>query len=222
MKATLTSVVLLVMAAAGAAVGWQAARFAGVASTSIPALPQPTYAFASQALKIEQVRRLGELVTLEVPVSDVQTSALEGFTGSVSLVLLVRGSVLIGTDLDQAVLDAVDPQQQTAILTLSAPRTTRPRLDHDRTQVYRNDRTGLWRLFPTPGAEAAVYERAMKQAQALLEEAAGQPELIDRSRQRTSEVLLPFFAALGWQVELRWADQHASDPAAAQVGKITP
>jgi hypothetical protein len=222
MKATLAGIVLLVMAIGGAAVGWQAARFAGGAALHAPALPQPTYRFRSEALKLEQIQQLGELVTLDVPVSDVQTSTLEGVTGSVSLVLLVRGSVQIGTDLEHAVLDRVDAEGRTAVLMLPAPRTSRPRLDHDRTHVYRNDRTGLWRLFPTPGAEAALYDRAMKQAQRLLEEAASQPELIDRARRRTAEVLLPFFAALAWQVELRWHDQPDADEAPIDPVKIMP
>ncbi len=220
MRMTLAIVVLLLMAAGGAAIGWQAAQVAGGAHAGLPAIPQPAYRFRSEAIKIEQVRQLGELVSLEVPVSDVQTSTLEGVTGSVGLVLLVRGSVLIGTDLDQASLEAIDAQERTAVLVLPAPRTTRPRLDHERTHIYRTDRTGLWRLFPTPGAEAALYDRAMKQAQRLLEDAAAQPDLMDRSRQRTRDVLSPFFAALGWRVELRWADRRAD--AAAQVGKITP
>lgn len=214
MRLTLLAGVLVLMAAAGGVIGWQAARVAGV-SLHAPAMPRPVYRHHSQALKLEQVRKLGELVTLDVPVSDVQTSTLEGFTGSVSLVMLVHGSVQVSTDLELAQLTVTDAAQRHAVLTLPAPRTARPRLDHDRTQVYRNDRTGLWRLFPTPGAEAAVYDRAMQQAQRLIESAADQPDLIDQARRRTADVLAPFFAALDWQVELRWSDQPAAAPLAA-------
>lgn len=224
MKAIVTSTVMLAMTAGGIVLGWQIARYAGGASAAI-ALPAPTYRFQSQALKIEQIRQLGELVTLDVPVSDVQTSTLEGLTGSASLVLLVRGNVLIGTDLEQATFADLDAQGRTATLVLPPPRTMQPRLDHARTVVYRSDRTGLWQLFPTPGAETAVYERAMKQAQRLLEEAADQPELIERARERTEAVLRPFFEALGWAVVLQWTDMPRGRAGAdddADAGKIMP
>lgn len=219
-------IAVIVLVGAGVATGWQAAQLAGWSGlVDLPGLAPPRpHRFESHALRIEQVRQLGELVTLEVPVSDVQTSTLEGYTGGLSVVLLVRGSVLVSTNLDQARLEQVDPAGRTATLILPPPRTLRPRLDHERTQVYRSDRSGLWRWFPASGAESAAYDLAMRKAQGLLEEAARREELLARARQRTSDVLLPFFDALGWRVTLQWAEAVAMAPADGPVegGGVAP
>ena len=215
-KRTLHTLVLVALVGAAALVGWQAKRAWSVDGW----IGQPGYRFTSHAPKIEQVRRLGTLVTLEAPLSDVQTSELSGFTGSASVVLLVHGSVLVGTDLSAARYEEVDPQQKRAVLVLPEPVAQRPRVDHEKTRVYRTDRGGLWRWFPAEGAEAAAYERAMTQAQRLLQLSAQRPELLAQAREHASAVLCPFFDSLGWSVELRWepAAEAAAATAAARGG----
>ncbi len=193
----LTLIVALLLLAGGVFVGWTFHQTA-----SAPA----RFTHQSTALRLEEVQRLAELVVLRVPISDVQTAALAGFTGSTSVVLIVKGDVVISTDLSKAQLLDVNEQARSARLVLTQPQAGRPRLDHQGTRVYRVDRTGLWAMFPGPAAEGAVIDRAMQQAQVYLQQAASQPALIAQARDQTQLVLTRFFSAMGWQVTIEFRD----------------
>ncbi len=153
---------------------------------------------------LERVQRLARLVTLNVPIADVQTSRLEGYTGSASVVIVVKGDVEIGTDLSRATFDSLDAERRCAVLILSQPTFSRPRLDHERTFIYRIDRTGLWKLPPGDGGQRDLINAALREAQRLLAAAAQQSSLIDQSRRLTEEILRGLFEACGWRIEIRW------------------
>ena len=92
MRTTLVILLTFVLGAAIGAIGtrWPAFRQHGKVRHE---LSGPT---------LEQVRRMAELVTLHVPISDVQVSQLSGHTGSVSLVLIISGDVQVGVNLRSA------------------------------------------------------------------------------------------------------------------------
>lgn len=211
MKRVLVLVVAMVAAAAAGA--YWASDWGDEAGAGDPVR------HVTQGLRIEQVRRLGRLVSLEVPISDVQTSSLEGLTGAVRLVLAVRGDVQIGTDLSQAAWEEMDAEKKSAILVLPKPAPAHPRLDHNRTRILHLDRSGMWRLLPGQAGEQALTNRAMVSAQSLLENAAATPELVAQACAHTEKILGEFFQALGWQVVIRWVEVVPADRAAAGAGK---
>ncbi|NJL30530.1 MAG: DUF4230 domain-containing protein [Phycisphaerales bacterium] len=192
---TLTLIVALLLLIAGGFVGWAFHRTAS----------QPArFEHQSTALRIEEIQRLAELVVLRVPISDVQTAKLEGYTGAVSAVLIIKGDVQISTDLSQAQLVDVNDQTRTARLLLPMPQAARPRLDHEGTRIYRVDRSGLWSIYPGQAAEGKVIDLAMQQAQTHLLAAAGQAGLIDQAKVQAELVLSRFFSALQWQVKIEF------------------
>ncbi len=193
----LTLIVALLLLAGGVFVGWTFHQTAWAPAR---------FTHQSTALRLEEIQRLAELVVLRVPISDVQTASLAGFTGSTSVVLIVKGDVVISTDLRQSQLLDVNEQTRTARLLLPQPLAGRPRLDHQGTRVYRVDRTGLWALYPGQAAEGTVIDRAMQQAQGYLQQAADQPALINQARDQTQLVLTRFFNAMHWQVTIEFRD----------------
>lgn len=160
----------------------------------------------TNAPTIEQVRRLASLVTLDVPISDVQVSTLDGFTGGLRIVLSVRGDVQIATDLSAARFDQVNDQLHTAVLTLPRPQVQRPRLDHDRTRILELDRSGMWQWLPGEAGESTLTDRAMQEAQHVLADAAKRNDLITQARDHAQKIICGFFGAMGWTVQVQWAD----------------
>jgi len=156
---------------------------------------------------IGKVTQLAELVVLHVPVSKVHVTTLGGYVGSVSCVVLVHGELELGTDLKLAKFTEVDTEARTATLTLSEPKVRRARLDHEQTSVYRIDRGGLWKMMPNTEASRRVVNQAMLEAQECIEKAGNGPELIERTRNQTEQVLGQFLTALGWDVRLEWIEK---------------
>lgn len=159
------------------------------------------------ALKIEKVRELAELVVLDVPISDVHVSKIEGTTGSIKMIVAVHGDVMITTDLEHANFDLIDSENRSAVLVLPRPTAQRPRVDHDKTRIVEIQRTGLWKLLLGDAGEASLTNRAMQSAQTVLIDAANKPELIERACGHTEMVMRNFFDAMGWTVVIQWDDQ---------------
>jgi hypothetical protein len=182
--------------------GVDATAPAGTASAVIHSPPAPT---------LRQVRDLSSLVTSVAEVSDVQMTRLAGRTGGVEAALLVRGDVEVSVDLGLARFERLDPAARRAVLVLPPPRTSRPRLDHGRTRLLWLGRSGLWALVPAGAgggaAEARVVEESHRRAQAVVEAAAGDPQLLERSRRQAERVLRVFFDAAGWDVDVRWSEE---------------
>ena len=158
----------------------------------------------SQAPTIEKVRELSELVTMEVPISDVHISELDGFTGGVKMAVAVRGEVQITTNLQQAEYEDPDVDARRITLILPKPSVNRPRVDHEQTRIMEIHRSGLWKLYPGQAGERELTNRAYTAAQRVLKQAADDPKLLARACGRTEKVLRHFFDAVGWQVVIQW------------------
>jgi hypothetical protein len=156
---------------------------------------------------IEQVQALSCLVTQRVDVADVQETRLEGYMGGMKAALLVKGDFLLGVDLSKAKFESVDPAGHRAVLVLPQPRVTSPRLDQDRTRLFTISESGLWLIAPGAGpTSTALINRAYRDAQHLIAGACDEPSLMIRGRQQAERVLKAFFDAVGWTVEVRWAE----------------
>ncbi len=156
---------------------------------------------------IERVRELSALTTLRVDVADAFVTELRGRTGGTTAVLVVRGEVVIGVDLAAARFDSLDPQERSAVLLLPQPQVQFARLDHERTKLVGIWPGGLWTIVPGGrDADAAAVNAGYREAQRAVAAAADDPELAGRARRQAQVKLRAFFAALGWDVQVRWED----------------
>ncbi len=89
---------------------------------------------------------------------------------------------------------------------LALPQASSPRLDHDRTKLFAVSVYGLWELVPSDEAQVSAINRAMREAQASLADAAKNDMQVERARLQTERVMGSFFSALEWNVAIRWSD----------------
>jgi hypothetical protein len=156
---------------------------------------------------IQQVQALASLITQRVEVSDVEETAVTGHTGGITAALLIKGDFLLGTDLSEARFEAVDPAAHRAVLVLPQPRVTSPRLDENRTRMFAINESGLWLITPDDGkTTTTVINRAYRDGQNLIANAAGDPHLLAGAKAQAELVLATFFRAIGWEITVHWAD----------------
>jgi len=178
-----------------------------VAHAVIGPRPQDTVRVRSEGPTVEKLRKLSKLVTLEVPISDVQVSELEGITGSITMVIAVKGDVQIAVDFQQAAFEDVDEMAKSALLLLHPPKPQRPRLDHEQTRIVGIQRSGLWKYVPGQAGEKTLTQRAMAEAQHSLQAVAERPEIVAKACAHTEKVIGEFFGAMGWDVRVQWDDR---------------
>lgn len=155
------------------------------------------------ALTLREIQLQAKLTVVTVPITSVQTTELNGYVGGVRLVLQVHGDVELTVDLSKARLEDIDESTRCATLVLPDPIPSRPRLDHERTRIYRIDRTGLWQIVPGQAAEAKLVNAAMAESQRTLERAAHDPEIIQQARAHAVRLMQDAAASLGWTLEVR-------------------
>jgi hypothetical protein len=156
---------------------------------------------------IEQIQALAQLVTERINVSDVIESRLAGRTGSISAIVVVKGSVLISTDLSKARFESVDESTRRVVLALPQPAVLEATVDHEQTRVFAVSESGLWRITPSDNAiSAAMIDQAYGDAQRFLASAAKDSSIRVRARQHAEQVLGEFLAAGMWKLTVRWAD----------------
>jgi hypothetical protein len=156
--------------------------------------------FVSQGPTIQKLEELGELVSLKVTIADVLEGSDRGWLGDITGVWLVKGEALLAVDMRQARFLQRDEQARTAILRLPQPHVLSARVDHARTRTYKV-RAGWLR---SGEATDALRDQAMRQAQQLIEQAAGQRENLELARTNVKKVLDRLFDSLGWTVQVEW------------------
>jgi len=159
-------------------------------------------------LTIERFADLSELLVTKIEVSDVLVTAIEGRTGGVHVVLLIKGDVSLGVDLSAARFARVDDDRRTALLTLPPPVLSRPRLDHVLTRIVLVEKQGLWVFSPRTRPYGAVVDRGMTEAQGLVRSAGTTKEADVRARAHAEAVLRAFFSSLGWTVRIQWSKPY--------------
>jgi Protein of unknown function (DUF4230) len=159
---------------------------------------------------IERMSELSQLLTLRLDVADVLVSRIDGMTGGVQLAMLVKGDVALGIDLSLARFDQVDNAHCTALLILPPPQASCARVDHDRSRLFALKADGLWAITPGTRDYLAVVDKAMAEAQNLVASAARNNDADNRARRHAEILLNTFFHSIGWEVQIRWADQSES------------
>lgn len=176
----------------------------------LPASPPPSVPSGSHSagLTLERVRKLSELTTLNVQVADVRETRIQGRTGSIKAVLIVRGDVTVGVDLSAAKFEAIDQKGHTAVLALPQPTVTSARLDQERTRLVGVWASGLWTIVPGgQEADAAAVNQAYREAEREVAKAGEDSAVIQRARDSAQGVLGTFAQGIGWSLTLHWAGQ---------------
>ena len=194
---------------AGLAIGlgaaWGAERLKQLRTSAPPPAPRTSH---SAGLTLERVRELSELTTLKVQIADAQETQIQGRTGSIRAVLIVRGEVTVGVDLSAAKFEAVDEKAHTAVLALPQPAVTSAALDQERTKLVGVWETGLWTIVPGgEGADAAAVNRAYRDAERDVAEEGKEPAIIGQAQDRAERELISFAGAMGWNLNVHWAGQ---------------
>lgn len=164
-----------------------------------------TAVLLGSAPRLEQIQALSHLATLNVEVTDALVFQLNGKTGGMTAVLVVRGEAVLGVDLKEIRFSEVDETRRRVALELPQPKILSASLDHQRTRVVALQSSGLW--FFTPGgsgADAAVLDDCYRHAEGIVQDAAGAPELLARAKEQVRVALVAFLAGMNWTLECRW------------------
>ena len=155
---------------------------------------------------IEQIQALAQLVTERVNVSDVIETQLAGRTGSIKAVVIVKGTVLISSDLSKARFESVDATARRVVLVLPQPMVLEAKVDHEQTHVAGVFESGLWRVTPSDDlTSAAVVDLAYRDAQRFVGDAAKDESLLAKARQHAEQVLGDLVRAGRWELVVKWA-----------------
>jgi hypothetical protein len=159
---------------------------------------EPRSALASAGPTVQQIQELADLIVLRVQVADV----LEGeHSRGAKMAVLVRGDCDLTIDLSRARIVEKDVKRRTAQLALPAPHPLRPRVDHERTRIYRTERTTI---IPWRDPRDRLYEEAMARAQELVEQACADERSIVRAKHHAEGLIRAFYRELGWTVGVAW------------------
>jgi hypothetical protein len=146
---------------------------------------------------INGLERLSHLVSTRVYVSDVLVGEGNGYRGS----WLVKGDALAAVDLGKAKIESCDEAQRRAVIRLPRPSVMAARVDHTRTKKWDISKV-TW--IPWGGDPDALRDRAMLQAQQLIEHAAGTEEVMGEAMVRAQSAIMEFYSVVGWTVTVQW------------------
>ena len=157
--------------------------------------------FRSPGPTVVQLERLQQLVSTRVHVADVLVGESRWLEGS----WIIQGDALLAVDMSRAEIKERDEKARTAAIVLPRPAVLSARVNHERTQQW-DIKSRSW--IPLAGAllgdRRAIEEQAMRQAQRLVERAAGTEDNKAAARQGVESMLSEFYRAVGWQVSVRW------------------
>lgn len=169
---------------------------------------------------VHRFEDLSSLVTLRVPITDVQATELGGVFGRVRVTVILKGEAELGIDLQRTRVEGLDPVARTCILEIPIPSIRRPRLDMDHTRIVSLQRSWTaWLLPGAPGRTDAVNE-ALQQAQRRIERLVEDQGLLADAREQCARALRELFRGLGYEVEVRWRPDAA--PIAGLLPAATP
>jgi Protein of unknown function (DUF4230) len=185
----LTALAILVAQAVALLRGWD------------PGVRETPPTFSSPGPTVVQLERLQQLVSTRVHVADVLVGESRWLEGS----WIVQGDALLAVDMSRAEIKDRDEKARTAAIVLPRPAVLSARVNHERTQQW-DIKSRSW--IPLAGSllgdRRAIEEQAMRQAQRLVERAAGTEINAATARRGVESMLAEFYRAVGWLVSVRW------------------
>lgn len=128
--------------------------------------------------------------------------------GGTHVLLVARGECFLGTDLQSARYDQIQPNERTATLSLPNPRVLSARLNHDAktggSYFYTVTNNGIAALLPGTEGQTKAMTRALQMGQSDIEANCTRPDLIAAARKSAEAVLQPTVSATGWKIKIVW------------------
>jgi hypothetical protein len=159
---------------------------------------------------VESVRRLADLLTLRVSISDVLAGEGYGYRGA----WIVKAEAFFGIDLDEISVPAgfQDEACHTATIVLPRPWLKYARLNHDLTRTWDVARDAWWRL-PSGKRENRLRDESMRQGQHAMEFAANKAEYVREAQTQTAAAIQTMYRHVGWNVTVVWTEEHVEHQA---------
>ena len=157
---------------------------------------------------------MGTLTTLRVSYSnviefserltqDIPWTQWELRFGGTRVLLIARGECFLGTDLQLAKYEQIQPTEKTATLSLPNPKILSARLNHDAksggSYFYSVTNNGVAVLLPGTDGQTKAMNRALQQGQSDIEAACAKPEHLAAAKRSAEAVLQPTVSATGWK-----------------------
>ena len=118
---------------------------------------------------------------------------------------IIQGDALLAVDMSKAEVKDRDEKARTAAIVLPRPAVLSARVNHEKTRQW-DIKSRSW--IPLAGSllgdRRAIEEQAMREAQRLVERAAGTDDNAATARQGVEGMLAEFYRGVGWQVSVRW------------------
>lgn len=174
---------------------------------------------APAAPPVVSVQEMGTLTTLRVNYANViefSERVTQGIPwtewelrfGGTRVLLIARGECLLGTDLQQAKYENIQPAEMTATLSLPNPKVLSARLNHDAktggSYFYTVTHSGVAALLPGTEGQTKAINRALQKGQSEIEATCAKPELMAAAKKGAEAVLQPTVSATGWKVKTVW------------------
>ncbi len=185
----LTSLAILIAQAVALLRGWD------------PRVRETPPTFSSSGPTVVQLERLQQLVSIRVNDSDIlvgQSRWLEGRW-------IIQGDALLAVDISKAEVKDTDEKARTATIILPHPAVLSAHVNHELSKQW-NIQSRSW--IPLAGLllgdRRAIEQQAMREAQRLVERAAGTEDNKVAARQGVEGMFSEFYHGVGRQVSVRW------------------
>jgi hypothetical protein len=155
---------------------------------------------------IIRLEKLSELVTVKVHVADVLVAENTSWAGDIKGAWLIKGDALLSVDMKLAKVLRSDEAAKKLTVQLPQPHVLQARVDHTRTVLY-DWRKGLLR---SQDVADTIWKDAMRHAQELVQQLAGEPDQLDMSRRQAEAALKQFYSYVGWNLDVVWEGQGPS------------
>jgi Protein of unknown function (DUF4230) len=166
-----------------------------------PGVRETPPTFSSPGPTVVQLERLQQLVSTRVHVTDILVGESRWLEGS----WIIQGDALLAVDMSKAEIKDKDEKARTAAIVLPRPAVLSARVNHEWSKQW-NIQSRTW--VPLAGAilgdRQALEKQAMREAQRLMERAAGTDENKTAARQGVEGMLAEFYRAVGWHISVRW------------------
>jgi hypothetical protein len=168
------------------------------------------------------LEKMGHLASIKVNVADVVEftesrtfnipwTAWEVPYAGTTVLLIVKGDCLVGTDLRAGRYESVDREGRTVTLVLPPPDLLQARVNHgpaeqDGSRLYSVSNRGIEALIPGNANRMKAIDAAMRIAQSKVEEAGRATDVMNAARENAEALLKSSFSAIGWTLTVEWED----------------
>jgi hypothetical protein len=166
-----------------------------------PGVRETPPTFRAPGPTVVQLERLQQMVSMRLHVYDILVGESRWLEGS----WIIQGDALLAVDMSKAEVKDKDEKARTATIILPHPAVLSARVNHEGSQMW-DVRSRSW--FPLVGSllgdRRAIEQQAMREAQRLVERAAGKEDNKAVARQGVEGMLSEFYRGVGWQVSVHW------------------